>query len=125
MNVCGLAKRIFSPPQHHSPTRDSQSCSLSATLFRSAKRSITKKPKLCRVPSYSSPELPRPTISFIDQSPSTGRITSIRIRLPSVPPAPQAQLPLPRLGQRRLESALLQPSAVRLRLTVDWIRIAR
>ena len=66
MNVSGLTSSTSAPRA---------TCATSASMprgadshsarCRSASRSTTSKPTLCRVPAYSRPGFPRPTINFI------------------------------------------------------------
>src|SRR5579871_2581122 len=61
----GRTSRTRSPPICPSPSTDLKSRFAVRMRCRFASRSITSKPTLCRVPAYSGPGLPRPTISFI------------------------------------------------------------
>jgi hypothetical protein len=50
-------------PSRPSTTRARDLCDLNFPPMRDASRSVTRKPTLCRFPSYSGPGLPSPTTS--------------------------------------------------------------
>ncbi len=62
--VCGLASATCLSSITPSPTRDRFSFRLTRIACDSASRSITMKPRLCGVFSYSPPGFPRPTIRY-------------------------------------------------------------
>src|SRR5262249_29989539 len=66
MNVCGLTSNTRSPARLASliDACDSRGY-LARPPARSSNRSISMKPKLCRVDSYSGPGFPSPTINLI------------------------------------------------------------
>src|SRR4051812_33157532 len=65
MNVAGFKSRTRWKSMSASASRPSNFRENAAPEPPRARRSITSKPMLCRVPSYLLPGLPRPTTSFL------------------------------------------------------------
>ena len=75
MNVVGLIKTNVSP---HADTRATRAwnrdLSFHAAFIRCTSLSTSQKPALCRVPTYSEPGLPRPTIAMGGTTHATRRM---------------------------------------------------
>src|SRR5947209_8642159 len=73
MNVSGLATTTLPPPTRPLPVSESFSCFAGSMRNFRANASATIHPTLWRLRAYSTPGLPRPTISFMRRRRVTGR----------------------------------------------------
>src|SRR4051812_3560876 len=73
MKVCGLASQMVLPGagSHRETWASKEACRFHERPSLRAKASMTMKPRLCRVFSYSRPGLPRPATSEIDMTQRT------------------------------------------------------